>query len=86
MASEEVIGGSQFKDNYFTEMCSGSEAGSYLRFIDFFHSTLGLRVITKKREALGWGVLPATNIEQNRGNPKHRITLRCQLSDTGHFW
>ena len=38
-------------DNYFTEMCSGSEAGSYLRLIDFvYHSTLGLRVIKKKRE------------------------------------
>ena len=30
-------------------MCSGSEAGSCLRLIDFvFHSTLGLRVIKKK--------------------------------------
>ena len=41
---------SQFENNYFTEMCSGSEAGSYLRLIDFvYHSTLGLRVIQKKR-------------------------------------
>ena len=32
-------------------MCKGSEAGSYLRLIDFaYHSTLGLRVITKKEE------------------------------------
>jgi len=31
-------------------MCSGSEAGSYLRLIDFvYHSTLGLRVINKKK-------------------------------------
>ena len=31
-------------------MCSGSEAGSYLRLIDFvYHSTLGLRVIQKKK-------------------------------------
>jgi len=30
-------------------MCSGSEAGSYLRLTDFLcHSTLGLRVIKKK--------------------------------------
>ena len=30
------------------EMCSASEAGSYLRLIDFvYHSTLGLRVIKK---------------------------------------
>ena len=29
--------------------CSGSEAGSYLRLIDFvYHSTLGLRVINKR--------------------------------------
>jgi len=31
-------------------MRSGSEAGSYLRLIDFvYHSTLGLRVIKKRR-------------------------------------
>ena len=30
------------------EMCSGSEAGSYLRLIDFvYHSTLGLGVIKR---------------------------------------
>ena len=30
-------------------MCSGPEADSYLRLIDFvYHSTLGLRVIKKK--------------------------------------
>ena len=40
----------QFENNYFTEMCSGSEAGSYVRLIDFvYHSTLGLRVIQKRR-------------------------------------
>jgi len=37
--------------NYFTEMCSGSEAGSYLRLVDFLcHSTLGLRVLKKKEK------------------------------------
>jgi len=40
----------QCKNSYFTKMCSGSEAGSYLRLIDFvYHSTLGLRVIKKKK-------------------------------------
>jgi len=40
----------QFENNYFTEMCSGSETGSYLRLIDFvYQSTLGLRVIKKKK-------------------------------------
>ena len=35
--------------SWFTEMCSGSEEGSYLRLIDFvYHSTLGLIVIKKK--------------------------------------
>jgi len=34
-------------------MTSGSEAGSYLRLIDFvYHSTLGLRVIKKKKRDL----------------------------------
>ena len=38
------------ENNYFTEMCSGSEAGSYSRLIDFvYHSTIGLRVIKKKK-------------------------------------
>ena len=32
------------------EICSGSEEGSYLRLIDFvYHTTLGLRVIKKKK-------------------------------------
>ena len=35
-------------------MCSGSEAGSYLRLIDFVHhSTLGWRVIKKKKKVRG---------------------------------
>jgi len=42
---------SQFENNYFTEMCSGSEAGSYVRLIDFvYHATLGLRAIKKREE------------------------------------
>ena len=47
-------------DGFTVEGCSGSEAGSYLRLIDFvYHSTLGLRVIKKKRRRLksygaGW--------------------------------
>ena len=46
----------RFENNYFTKMCSGSEAGSYLMLIDFvYHSTLGLRVIKKKRRDWGEG-------------------------------
>ena len=30
-----LVSSSQSKNNYFTEMCSGSEAGSYLRLIYF---------------------------------------------------
>jgi len=42
---------SEVQIHYCTQMCSGSEAGSYLRLIDFvYQSTLGLRVIEKKRE------------------------------------
>jgi len=37
-------------------MCSGSEAGSYLRLIDFvYHSTLGLRVIKKEERVVDLG-------------------------------
>ena len=40
----------RFENNYFTEMSSSSNAGSYLRLIDFaYHSTLGLRVLKKRR-------------------------------------
>ena len=34
-------------------MCSGTEAGSYLRLVEFvYHSTLGLRVIKKKKKKI----------------------------------
>jgi len=47
------------ENNYFTEMCSGSEAGSYLKLIDFvYHSTLGLQVIKKKEEEDGLRTAP----------------------------
>ena len=43
----------QFESNYVTEMCSGSEAGSYLKLIDsVHHSTPGLRVIKKEKVAM----------------------------------
>jgi len=38
------------ENKHITEICSGSEEGSYLRLIDY-HSTLGLGVIKKRREA-----------------------------------
>ena len=47
---ESTDDGSQVENNYFTEMCSGSKTGSYLRLIDLvYHSTIGLRVIKKKK-------------------------------------
>ena len=49
----------EYKNIYFREMCSGSEAGSYVRRIDFvYHSTLGLRVIKKKKGGCTWSGLP----------------------------
>jgi len=59
--SVRVGGASQFENNYFTEMCSGSEAGSYLRRIDFvYHSTLGLIVLKKKKYPTSKLVLEAS--------------------------
>jgi hypothetical protein len=36
----DAIASSQSESSYFTETCSGSEAGSYLRLIDFFITQL----------------------------------------------
>ena len=47
-------GAVDLKNYYFLEMCSGSEVGSYLRLTDFVHhSTIGLRVINKKKKVGG---------------------------------
>jgi len=75
----------QFENNYFTETCRGSEAGSYLRLIYFvYHSTLGLRVIQKKK------VRPGSAPAQSRSffvffftlvtGPRRSLSLN--LSDT----
>jgi hypothetical protein len=38
-------------NHYLAEMSIGSEAGSYLRLLDFvYHSTLGVSVIKKKKK------------------------------------
>ena len=43
--------------NHFAEICSGSEAGSFLRLMDFvYHSTLRLREIKKKRRSIVWNM------------------------------
>ena len=68
-------------------MCSGSEAGSYLRLIDFVHhSTLGLGVIKKKGETVCPARRPA---EAFRGWPPTPdptcgascLLCQCQKSD-----
>ena len=47
-------------------MCSGSEAGSYLRLIDFMHhSTLGLRVIKKTKK---FGGDPRPKVRRSKGS------------------
>ena len=66
----------RFENNFFTEMCSGSEAGSYLRLIDLVHhSTLGLRVINKKGRTPKWSYLARFQTS---------ICTR-ELSDQGNF-
>ena len=48
----------------------GSEAGSYLRLIDFvYHSTLGLRVITKKKITV-WLPRPSIGLEAAAAAPR----------------
>ena len=62
----DVAGGGErdrmWQNNYFTEMCSGSEAGSYLRLIDVvYHSTLGLRVRKKSEKGRVAACLPLSD-------------------------
>jgi len=63
------------------EMCSGSEAGSHLRLIDFvYHSTLGVRVI-KKRRGMSLGEAEEAGDETlvALDRPQHRISPRIVL-------
>ena len=62
-------------------MCSGSEAGSYLRLIDFvYHSTLGLRVIKKKKKVKGWGFR-----EDSPAHPYRGISLIRNSAPLGPY-
>ena len=62
----------QFENNHFTEMCSGSEAGLYLRRIDcVYHSTLGF-IVTKKKKK-GGGLVASGTHHRNSVS----IWIRC---------
>ena len=65
-----VVGGGQCDPNHFTDLCSSFEAGLYLGLIDFvYHSTLGSRVIKKKkREGKVAGGGPGWRDQSIRGN------------------
>ena len=60
----------EFENNYFTEMVSGSEAGSHSRLINFvFHSTLVLRVIKKKKKwTVARSCFDGLSASEQRGN------------------
>jgi len=60
-------------------MCSGSDAGSYLRLVDFvYHPTLSLRVIKKKKkiERLTWGT---SAVKEETSAP--RSSIACSTSN-----
>jgi len=72
-----------FENNYFTEMCSGSEAGSYLRLIDFVYSILGLRVIKKRRKKKhGAGNSEGLRQRASHPSPYTRHLTPCTLHPT----
>ena len=72
---------SQFKNTFFTKMCGGSDASSYLRLTDFvYHSSLGLRVIKKTGKvwvagfmkcAIQWNIVGL----KPRGQPRRTFHL-----------
>ena len=71
--------------DYFPEMCSGSEAGSYLWRIDFVcHSTLGVRVIKKKKK-LSHRCKSANSSRSNQkgGVRKHLVARLVEVWGSG---
>ena len=57
-------------------MCNGSEAGSYLRPVDFVHhSSLGLRVVKKKRRLLK---PEHSNVQRFRGGLVFKAHRLCE--------
>ena len=70
-------------------MCSGSEAGWYLRLIDFlYHSTVGLRVIKKKKNQVAKPSAPTPTADDSFfftlvTGPRRSLSLK--LSDTGVY-
>ena len=77
---------SQFENNHFTELCSGSEAGSYLRLIDFvYHSTLGLTVIKKERDTDSSAPVPPTLVMTlaSNGTRFRPVTFRFRVQGLG---
>ena len=68
-------------------MCSGSEAGSYLRLIDYvYHSTLGLRVLNKKKKGGGetpWATRSKTGANCTQ-NPHLRRKVDVRLPGKGN--
>jgi len=66
-------------DENYSEMCSGSEAGSYSRLIDFvYHSTLGLRVIKKKEKK--------SRIRRARLTPASDLATACKEGRCKATW
>ena len=75
----------QFKNNYFTEMCSGSEAGSYLRRVDSCITQLKAqgpsRTCNESKEETRKQVEAQEEAEKRVGS-KYRA-LRDQICTTG---
>ena len=62
------------KNNYLTEMCSGSVAGSYVRLVDFmYHSTPRLSVMKKRRRYPNHHI-PFPNLQTRKSKPENRKT------------
>jgi len=59
----------QSANNYFTEMCSGFEEGSYLRLIDFGERRLPLAVPGNERAVVALGMLETAPCEPSEARP-----------------
>jgi len=59
------------ENNYFTEMCSGSEEGSYLRLIDFL--SLNSRLESNKEEEEGTRSRGSASIGSSGTSPSEKL-------------
>ena len=72
----------RFKNNYFTEMCSGSGEGSYLRLIDFVSLNSRLESNKEGRKDLEAQAMPVSSKDATTHLPRETSLLTTYWSES----